>query len=343
MPDLCRPRRGATHTLDTALRALAALGVDDARIAVESVGPGWPDGRVVRQAPAPGAPLDARTRVVLGVGGVGALDALPYALRDADDAPFGVDALVALFDTPALKLRYHLRAGGDFFALRDGDLTSARRWIEQVFQVDPAPWAPERWPALARLLPLLHRLAGRPAGLAAALRVLFDLPLAEARAVRGVAYARDGVRLALGTAGSRLGVDTLLGFGPVDVARVAVTLGPVSLATYLAHEDGPDGRLTAERRAMYGLLLPAPLADAVDERWLVGDPAVAGRLGDAFGDPLGYGPDAGPDSSSGGSLDGSSDGPAGGASARARRPEPAALGLTTRLGAAPNPAPHPAL
>lgn len=313
MPDLCRARRGAAHTVDTALRALAAAGVDDARISLESAGPGWPDGRVVRQHPPPGAALDARARVVLGVGGAGTLDALPYALRDDDDeAPFGVEALVALLDTPALKLRHHLRAGGDFFALRAGDLRGARRWIERVFQVDPAPWDPARWPALARLLPRLHRLAGRPAGVGAALGLCFGLPVAEVAARRGLAPAPVGRRLALGEANSRLGVDTLLGLGPVDVVRIEVAIGPVPLADYHAHADGPDGPRTRERAALYALVLPAPLAEAVVERWVLRDAAPT-RLADPFAAPGAAAP---------------------------------ALGLTTRLGAAalaaaaPPTAPH---
>ena len=310
MPDLCRPRRGARHSLDTALRTLAACGVDDTRVTVESVGPGWPDGQLARQWPLSGTRLDGGIRVVLGVGGIGALDALPYALRDVTDSPFGVDALLALLDTPTFKLRFHLRAGGDFFALRDGDLVSARRWIEQVFQLDPTPWAPQRWPALARLLPLLHRVAGQPAGIAAGLRVMFGLPLLTVRAVRAVAVSRDTVRMALGNVASRLGVDTLLGFGPVDATRLVVEIGPVPLATYRHHHDGENGALTRERLALYRLLVPARFAAAVEERWVVGDPMSPVRLGDAF---TGAPP--------------ATDDPA--------RAEAAALGLTTRLGIPP--------
>ncbi|HEY0777186.1 MAG TPA: hypothetical protein VGD56_04390, partial [Gemmatirosa sp.] len=68
----------------------------------------------------------------------------------------------------------------------------------------------------------------------------------------------------------------------------------------------------AERHALYALVVPAPLAARLAERWIVGDPALAARLGGA-------------------------------APARAAPPlaatlaldadAPAALGLTTRLGA----------
>src|SRR5450432_1762263 len=69
MPNLVRARRLARQTLDSALTTLHALGVDDARVVVESVGRGWEPGTIVEQTPAPGAPLTARTRIVLKVAG----------------------------------------------------------------------------------------------------------------------------------------------------------------------------------------------------------------------------------------------------------------------------------
>ncbi len=318
MPDFARPRRGARHTVDTALRALRALGVDDARVVVETVGAGWTPGAVVRQQPPPGAPVGAHTRVTLGVSGVGALEALPYALRDVDDSAFGVDPLMALLDNPVHKLRHHLRGGGEFFALRPDDLVSARRWIEQVFQIDPGSWDPSRWPALARLLPALHRTAGRQAGVALGLRLVFGLRLAAfalERAYLPVPYVE---RLTLGARGARLGVDALLGVGRSEVARLAITIGPVSLAAYRAHE-APT--LLAERRALYALVVPAALASGVVERWVVGDPDAGARLG---GSSLGgFGAPAAPAFALGGGPV-----PAGAVSADL----PAALGLTTRLG-----------
>lgn len=310
MPDFVRPRRGAHHTIDTALRALRALGLDDARVVVESAGAGWAPGAVVRQHPPPGAPLAPQTRVVLGVAGVGALEALPYAMRDVDDSAFGVDPLMALLDNPVHKLRHHLRGGGEFFALRPDDPVSARRWIEQVFQIDPTPWNPARWPALARLLPVLHRTAGREAGVALGLRLVFGLRLAGVTLERTLLPAPYVERLTLGVRGVRLGVDSLLGVGRSEIARLALTIGPVPLATYHLHAAPA---LAAERRAMYALVVPAPLAPAMVERWIVGDPDAGSRLGGAtgrIGSPsrLALPTDAG---SAG---------------------TPAALGLTTRLG-----------
>jgi hypothetical protein len=318
MPDFVRPRRGARHTVDTALRALRALGVDDARVVVESAGAGWEPNAVVRQHPPPGAPLGDRARVTLGVSGVGALEALPYALRDVDESAFGVDPLLALFDSPVHKLRHHLRGGGEFFALRAGDPVTARRWIEQVFQVDASAWAPARWPAVARLLPALHRVAGREEGLRLALDLVFGLRLAAVALERVVVPAAAGERCALGTAASRLGVDALLGAGRAEVARLVLTLGPVPLGVYLDHQGVAAA---AERRALYALVASVALATSVRERWVVGDPGTPARLGGAPAWAAGRSAPA-PATLAVGA-------PAAGAPAAAA---PAALGLTTRLG-----------
>jgi hypothetical protein len=187
---------------------------------------------------------------------------------------------------------------------------SARRWIEEVFQLDPSPWAPERWPALARLLPVLHRVAGRREGLALALGLVFGLPLAGVALEPRVVRAAPRGSLALGAAAARLGVDALLGPGRAEVATLALTLGPVPLDAYARHR-GPA--LAAERRAVYALVAPAALAAGVEERWVVGDPGAPSRLS---GQPLG-------------------------AAAGGAPTEPAALGLTARLGPPPDPSrPH---
>ena len=316
VPDFVRPRRGARHTVDTALRTLRRLGVDAARVRVESDGPGFAPGTVLRQHPPAGTSLGPGQRVVLGVAGPGALEALPYAMRDGGEDDFGIDALMGLFDDPVHKLRHHLRAGGEFFALREGDLVVARRWIEQVFQVDPTRWAPARWPGLVRLLAAVHRTAGREDGLALALRLVHGLPLAGVRAVRDTVPVPRGEQLALGRTASRLGVDTLLGGRVIEIAALEATIGPVRLNAYLAHAGGA---LAAERRALYDLVLPAHLAARVRERWVVGDPAAPSRLGGG-----GPGPEA--------RQTAGREAPPG-----VDPRQPAALGLTTRLAAAPAP------
>ena len=278
MPDLCTPTRGIRHDMDSAIASLVRMGVEVDKVVVRSAGPGWPAGTVVHQAPAPGARIGPYTRVVLSVAGRGGVQSLPYPLRDARDEGFGVDGLFALFDNPVLKLVHHVREAGQFLALHPDDPASARRWIEDIFGIDPTPWARERWYALARVLPALHRVAGRGDAVPLAFRVVFALPVQRVRTVPGVLPLASARQTRVGTANSRLGVDTVAGTGALGVRRLEVTFGPLALDAYRAHALSPAMR--AERDALYRLILPAHLCAQVAERWTVGDPANPPRLGD---------------------------------------------------------------
>lgn len=275
MPDFCRPRRGVRQRVDAAVASLLRLGVDAERIVVESAGPGWAAGVVAWQAPAPGAPITPRTRVVLAAGGAGALDTLPFPLRDAHDEELRADRLLALLDNPLLKLGIFIRRAGGFLALRRDDPVSALRWIEEIFELSSAPWPRELWYSVARLLPTLHRVAGRPEAVPFALGVVFDLPVAELRIVSAVVERSGGEVTRLGGESARLGVDTVLGGGALGESSLQVRIGPISLAAYLEHTR-PARR--AQRDALYRLVLPAHLA-RVQECWTVGDPAAGSRLG----------------------------------------------------------------
>lgn len=278
MPDLVDPTRGIRHDMDSAISSLVRLGVEVDKIVVRSAGPGWPDGTVVRQAPAPGTRIGAYTRVILSVAGKGGVQSLPYPLRDARDGEFGVDGLFALFDNPVLKLVHHVREAGQFLALHPDDPASARRWIEDIFGIDPTPWARERWYALARVLPALHRVAGRADAVPLAFRLVFGLPVQRVRTVPGLVPLAASRQTRVGSANSRLGVDTVAGTGALGVLRLEVTFGPVELDGYRTHALSDDMR--NERDALYRLILPAHLCAEVQERWMVGDPANPPRLGD---------------------------------------------------------------
>lgn len=282
MPDLCRPRRGIRQRVDAAVASLRHLGVDAERIVVESAGPGWAPGVVARQDPAPGEPVTARTRVVLAVGGAGALDTLPFPLRDAHDDELRADRLLALTDNPVLKLGIFIRQAGGFLALRRDDPVAALRWIEEIFGLSADPWPRDLWYSVARLLPTLHRVAGRPEAVPLALRVVFDLPVSDVRIVTRVVERGGGELTRLGGGNSRLGVDTVLGGGALDESSVEVVIGPVPLSAYLEHTK-PSRR--AQRDALYRLVLPAQLA-RVEERWTVGDPTTGSRLGDRREPPV---------------------------------------------------------
>ncbi|HEX8358654.1 MAG TPA: PASTA domain-containing protein, partial [Longimicrobium sp.] len=197
MPDFCRPRRGTRPSLDAAVASLLHLGVGAERIVAESAGPGWPAGAVARQEPAPGTPLTARTRVVLAVGGAGALDTLPFPLRDEHEGELRAGALLALADNPILKLGIFIRGAGGFLAPRAEDPAAALRWID-LFHLSSALWPRELWPAVARILPSLHRVAGRAEAVPLALGVVFGLPVAGLRTIHSVVDGAGSTRLSVG-------------------------------------------------------------------------------------------------------------------------------------------------
>lgn len=287
MPDFCTPRRVFRHDVDTAVATLGRLGVGLDRVRVVSAGPGWPAGTVLGQEPAPGEPLEPRTRVVLTVAGSGGIDHLPYPVRDGDGTEFRADRLMALLDDPLNKLAQHVRQAGGFLALPPDDPTPARRWIEEIFGLSAAPFPRECWYPLARLLPALHRLAGTEDAVKVAFRQVFGLPVAETRVVAGLVPLDAPERTRLGRAASRLGVDAVAGGGLAEHCVLEVTFGRrdpttgedagVELAEWRRH-DTPERR--AQRDALYRLVVPAHLHPRVRERWRVGDSRSPARLGD---------------------------------------------------------------
>lgn len=277
MPDLCAPTRGTWHSVDSALPTLTRLGVHADQIVVETRGGGWKEGQILSQEPAMGTALTSRTRIRLRVAGFGGVESLPFPMRDEHHAEFRADRLFALFDSPLQKLRHLLRRAGGYLDLRPDDPIGPQRWMEEVFQLDASPWSPERRYALMRLLPVLHQLAGLPDAIPTALELVFGLPAGDVSVEREIVPFAEARRTRLGTRNSRLGVDTVSGPGVEAVARLRITLGPVQLDQYLAH-DTPE--LNAERAAMYRLLVPAHLSDAVEERWIVRPPEGGAHLGD---------------------------------------------------------------
>jgi hypothetical protein len=232
---------------------------------------------VVGQRPGSGEALTTESRVTLVVAGVGALESVPFPLRDSADGEFRIDRLFSLFDNHFLRLSHHLRAAGGMLDLHPDDPDGAYRWIREIFQMDPTPWPRERWYDLARLLPSLHRIAGRPDGPALALLAVYRLPASPVRLVSGIAPVAPGRRTRLGSLNGRLGVDALIGDGITAHTAVEIDIGPVDLATY-RRMFRPD--LTRERRALYRLVLPAHLRSEVREHWIVGDRETPGVLGD---------------------------------------------------------------
>jgi len=279
MPDFCSPRRGVRHTVDSAIQSLERLGVDLDQLVLRSAGRGWIRGTVVRQDPEPGVELTDQTRIVLEVAGTGTLGSHPFALREDSDDDLRLDALFALFDNPLGKVSHAVRRGGGFLQLHPDDPSGALRWIEGIFRVSVKPWTKRRWHAVARLLPVLHRVAGRSDAIPLALRLVFGLPVRRVRTIVGLVMMPDERRTRLGVANGRLGIDAAIGVGRRASTAVEVTVGPVSLDAYREHQAPSEH---AERRAVYRLVLPAHMHDAVTERWVVGDPSEPARLRDSW-------------------------------------------------------------
>lgn len=276
MPDLVAPQRGARHTVDSAVPALLRLGVDVGRIVLKSAGLGWAAGAVVAQDPPPGADLAEVRRIVLHVCSGPAVDSLPYPMRDSADGEFRSDRLFGLFDDHFLKLGVHIRAAGGLLNLTPDDPVGAYRWIRDIFGVRAEQWPEARWYDVARLLPSLHRIAGRPDGAAIALGAVFRLPAGPVRTVAGVAPVDAARRTRLGQRNGRLGIDALAGDGVTAATAVEIDIGPVDLATYRR----AFRRERSQRDALYRLVLPTHLSGDVRERWLVGDRTEGAVLND---------------------------------------------------------------
>jgi hypothetical protein len=277
MPNLVAPERGARHSVDSAVPALLRLGVDVGRIILKSAGSGWAPGTVVAQRPEPGSELGPATQVVLSVAGRGALESLPYPMRDSEEGEFRSDRVFGLFDDPFFKLGVHIRAAGGLLNLTPDDPDGAYRWIKDIFGIRAEQWPRERWYDVARLLPSLCRIAGRADGPAIALRAVFGLKAKPVRTVAGVAPVDPGRRTRLGVRNGRLGIDALAGDGVTAATAVEIDIGPHDLPTYRRMQTPAE---RAQRQAIYRLVLPTHLAGDVRERWRVGDETQAAVLGD---------------------------------------------------------------
>ena len=279
MPDFATPRRGIRHSIDSALQSLERIGVEIDRVVIRRAGAGWPVGTVVGQEPAAGVALTDRTRIVLAVAGTGSLESLPFPLREDSDDDVRADELFALFDSPLGKLGHAVRTGGGFLELRPDDPSTALRWIEGIFKFSARTWPKRRWYVVARLLPALHRVAGRSEAIPLGLGLVFGLPVRGVRSVSGLVLTRDARRTRLGIQNGRLGLDASVGTGIRALTSLEVTIGPVTLDQYREHAV-PTER--AQRDALYRMLLPAHVHDAVTERWRVGERSDGTVLGDSW-------------------------------------------------------------
>ena len=283
MPDFCLPYRGFHHTMDSALAALVDLGVAPSRVSVRMAGRGLPSCWIVEQSPRANVILSPDVDVSLSVAGLGFFHGLPVGMwYRGGEAGIGTQELVELLDDPIQKAAYWFREGARLFDIQPDNPEACRRWIS-LFGLNPDEWPSETWYRLSLLLPSLHRLAGREAGIRLAFQLLVGLPVAEIRNRPVFTMLGRADQTALGTKLSRLGVDCIVGDRLEDASEISLVLGPVTLDTYYEFE------LEENRRCVDGLLDLCMAChqrrtvglDDVRQRisWIVLDPEKAPRLG----------------------------------------------------------------
>jgi hypothetical protein len=274
MPAFSQPERGFHHTVDSALAVLAELGISASRVTLTMAGLGWPLRWIVDQSPAAGTPLGPEVRVSLSVSGLGFFPSLPVGFWDeGGEAEPGTKEIVSPVDDPIQKLWHWIREGARLFDIQPGNYAACERWIK-LFGVDADHWPRERWYGLALALPMFQRLAGQEEGIHFALRLVFDLPLAEVRRQPSFRYLDDADLTRLSTRASRLGTDFILGDCVQDLARLLVVIGPVPLKTYRQFEHEEEKRQLEE---LLGLCIPLQRRYRVE--WQVLDRDRAPHLG----------------------------------------------------------------
>lgn len=243
MPDFAQSTAGFSHTVDSAVHVLDALGISESRLTLRMAGPGRAALQVVRQAPPPGTRLTPSVPVTLWISGFGFFDALPLPMRESGgEAEIGTRELSQLFDDPLQKAAQWLRAGAPLFKISPDKYAACRRWLG-LFEMDLSSWPEEMLYPLALLAPMLATMAGREVGIRLAFLVLLRLPVYKF-------YYRDAHRLLapeehslLGSRASRLGRDLLVGDRQLDTDSMTIQLGPVSLDIHASFQSERGRRL----------------------------------------------------------------------------------------------------
>ena len=243
MPDFAQGTAGFTHTVDSAVHVLDALGIAESRLTLRMAGPGHPSLQIVRQSPPAGTRLTPSAPVTLWIAGFGYFESLPLPMRESGgEAEMGTRELSQIFDDPIQKAAQWLRAGAPLFRIGPGKVSACRRWLA-LFGVDTSQW-PEKllWP-LALLAPTLARMAGREVGIRLAFLVLLGLPVHRIHYREAYRLLDPRERSLLGSQSSRLGCDFVAGDRQLDTDAVIIQLGPVSLDVYTSFQLEQGSRL----------------------------------------------------------------------------------------------------
>lgn len=275
MPDFVTGTHAFRHTLFSSLASLSASRVAPGRISLLSAGAcGLPTGSVVAQQPMPGAPLDRSDAITLWISGSGFYHQLPFGMRDTGgEREPGTREMFEGLDDPLLKLTHWFREGALLFRIAPDDPAACARWLA-LFGIQAEEWPSALHYPLASLIGSFAALAGTQQGIALVLDVLFGLPVADFSYRRATTPLPEELLTKLGTPGSRLGVSMILGDRMEDLAALAITLGPLTLAQYERFAEGAERQLL--RRALEFLI---PVSVEYLLCWQVLDARQAPRLG----------------------------------------------------------------
>lgn len=245
MPDFAHGTASFTHTVDSAIQVLDALGIAESRLTLHIAGPGRNGLEIVRQSPAPGAPLTPSTPITLWISGFGFFDSLPMPMRESGgEAEFGTRELCRLFDDPLQKAGQWIRAGAPLFRIGPDKLAACRRWLS-LFGIEPSEWPEDLLYPLSLLAPTLASNAGRKVGIRLAFLVLLGLPVhsfelqTQFRTLPLIQISR------LGTQASRVGRDFVAGDRQLDTGSLIIQLGPVPLDVHTKFHSDSGRRLLA--------------------------------------------------------------------------------------------------
>lgn len=243
MPDFIHGTASFAHTVDSAIQVLDALSIAESRLTLCMAGPGRRGLEVVRQSPAPGAPLTPSTAITLWISGFGFFDALPMPMRESGgEAEFGTREFCRLFDDPLQKAGQWTRAGAPFFRIGPDKPAACRRWLS-LFGIESSAWPEELLYPLSLLAPTLAANAGRKVGIRLAFLVLLGLPVHSfgSQTQYGSLPTRQLSRL--GTEFSRIGRDLIAGDRQLDTDSLILQLGPVPLDVHTKFQSDAGLRL----------------------------------------------------------------------------------------------------
>ena len=276
MPDFATGTFAHRHTVHSALTTLAALGLAAHRIQLRRSGrEALPAGTVVRQRPAPGAPIDEATVIELHVAGLGFMHSLPVGMWDSGgESAMGTRELLELFDDPLEKLRHWFHEGAPLFRIAAEDPAACARWLA-LFGVRAEDWPRPLWYRLASLIASVPQLSCSEAGCAFVLDVLLGLPVLSFTRHRSFTVVGRPLTSALASRSSRLGVDLVMGDQVEDLAVLSIEIGPVSLSTYEQYTANDEGAALLAQT----LRMVMPASTSFDLKWSVLDQSRSPRLG----------------------------------------------------------------